>query len=125
MGLEPLVSWPWRKEMDEDEVADIFYDTVLAKVVKSQVWMPLGDEDERQSGLRAEEGDGDAAARVHHLLLAAAGGRLQVPARLGGPVVDRGFEAKVWFNMKIHEGFSILVRDLDGFDVMVVAFLID
>ena len=43
------------KDMDEDEVADVLYepctatpfgsmskDTVLAKVVKSQVWMPLG-----------------------------------------------------------------------------------
>lgn len=39
LRLVQVVRVPLLPEMDEDEVADILYDTVLTKVVKSQTWM--------------------------------------------------------------------------------------
>lgn len=39
LRLVQVVRVPLLPEMDEDEVAEILYDTVLTKVVKSQVWM--------------------------------------------------------------------------------------
>eukprot|EP00438_Fugacium_kawagutii_P033138 Skav227541 [mRNA] locus=scaffold2241:65831:82860:- [translate_table: standard] len=39
LRLVQVVRVPLLPEMDEDEVADVLYDTVLTKVVKSQLWM--------------------------------------------------------------------------------------